>query len=156
MKNIFANVVNKKRKGNTLSELLISIVLVGVVFTIAIGTMVADHHKDQTTVRMKKAYSVLSQAFDSAIVREGAPVHWSIEDGLGEHASYSFFDYLNKHPGQYNFNFECEIPEGVKSISSDVFSGIRKLKSVSIPSTVTSIGKECFRNQKLLKELELR
>ena len=96
MKKLFSNILNKKRRGNTLSELLISLVLVGVVFTIAMGTMVADHHKNQTTVRMKKAYSVLSQAFDSAVAREGSPTNWSLEDGLGEHASYSFFDYYLK------------------------------------------------------------
>jgi len=86
-----ANLLYRKKLGNTLSETLIALVIVGVVFTIAMGTIVADHNKNQTVVRMKKAYSVMSQAFDSAVAREGSYSNWDIEEGLGEHSSYSFF-----------------------------------------------------------------
>ena len=46
------------KRGNTLSEMLIAITIIGIVFVIATGTMVADYHKNQTVVRLKKAYSV--------------------------------------------------------------------------------------------------
>lgn len=92
--------VNKFTKyyklGNTLSETLIALVIVGVVFTIAMGTMVADHNKNQTVVRMKKVYSVMAQAFDSAISREGTYSTWDVDEGIGERSSYSFFEHYLK------------------------------------------------------------
>lgn len=92
MKNLFSKFSSKYKRGNTLSEMLIALVIVGVVFTIAMGTIVADHKKNQTVVRMKKAYTVMSQAFNSAIAREGLYSNWEMEDGLGEHSSYVFFE----------------------------------------------------------------
>lgn len=85
-------ITNRYKKGNTLSETLIALVIIGVLFTVAMGTMVADYNKNQTVVRMKKVYSVMAQAFDSAIAKEGAYDNWEIEDGLSERASNDFFN----------------------------------------------------------------
>ena len=89
---------NKKRKGSTLAELLIALVLVGVVFTIAIGVMVADHHKNQTVIRLKKHYSTLSQALVRASAHNGPYYSWDFPDNLSERGSYYFFErYLKPH-----------------------------------------------------------
>ena len=69
---------------------------------------------------------------------------------------YSFAEYLHKNPRNYNWMFECEIPNGVKSIGSHVFSGMRKLVSITIPSSIKSIEKDCFHSQNQLKELQLK
>lgn len=93
---LFEKTTKRYKKGNTLSETLIALVIIGVLFTIAMGTMVADYNKNQTVVRMKKVYSVMSQAFDSAIAREGSYNNWEVDDGLSEQASYSFFHHYLK------------------------------------------------------------
>ena len=107
-----------KRKGNTLAEMLISLVLIGVVFTIATGTLIADHNRNQTVVRLEKAYSVFEQAVRSSVSREGSVHNWIIDEGLSELNSYLFFErYLkptlvilrdckNSTDGQCNYNFK--------------------------------------------------
>lgn len=109
--------------------MLIALVIVGVVFVIAAGTMVADYNKNQTVVRLKKSYSTFSQAFVSAISREGAVSDWIVEDGLGERNSHSFFEqYLkqslilsrdckNSTSGQCDFVFK-ELDGTEKSLNS--------------------------------------
>lgn len=95
MVKIIEKISRQYKRANTLSETLIALVIVGVVFTIAMGTMIADHNKNQTVVRMKKAYSVMSQAFDSAIAREGSYHNWDFPDGLSDRGSNGFFeDYI--------------------------------------------------------------
>lgn len=84
------------KKGNTLSETLIALVIVGVVFTISMGTIVADYNKNQTVVRLKKMYSVFNQAFDRAIAQDGMPESWDFSEGLSERGSYSFFEHYLK------------------------------------------------------------
>lgn len=92
MVKIFEKISRQYKRANTLSETLIALVIVGVVFTIAMGTIIADHNKNQTVVRMKKAHSVMSQAFNSAIAREGSYTHWNFPDGLSDRGSNGFFE----------------------------------------------------------------
>ena len=89
---------NRFRKGSTLSELLITLVLIGVVFTIAIGVMGGDYNKNQTVVRLKKHYSTLSQALIRAAAHNGPYHAWDFPDNLSERGSYYFFErYLKPH-----------------------------------------------------------
>ncbi len=118
-----------KKRANTLSEMLIALVIVGVVFVIATGTMVADYNKNQTVVRLKKSYSTFSQALVASVAREGSVSDWDVENGIGEHNSYSFFEqYLkpsllisrdckNSTSGQCNFVFK-ELDGTEKSLNS--------------------------------------
>ena len=85
------------KRGNTLSETLIVLVILGVVFTIAMGTIVADHNKNQTVVRMKRIHSIMSQAFYNAIAREGSYTTWEVHPNLSEHGSYAFFERYLKN-----------------------------------------------------------
>ena len=68
---LLKKLLNQNKKGNTLSETLIALVIVGVVFTISMGTIVADYNKNQTVVRLKKMYSVFEQALERATVDNG-------------------------------------------------------------------------------------
>ncbi len=117
------------RKGNTLSETLIALVIVGVVFTISMGTIVADYNKNQTVVRLKKMYSILNQAFDRAKAENGVVDSWNFPDGLSERGSYYFFEnylkpYLilardckNSIDGSCTYNFK-ELDATEKSLNS--------------------------------------
>ena len=81
-----------KYKGNTLSETLIALVLLGVVFTICAGIIVADYHKNQTVVRLKKNYSVFSNAINLAVSKNGPVDSWDINEGISEEGSNRFFE----------------------------------------------------------------
>ncbi len=86
------------KSGNTLSETLIATVVIGIVFTLSFGIFVANYNKDQTVVRLKKVYSVLTQAFMTSISENGDVTVWEFPDKVTEQGSYIFFnDYLKKH-----------------------------------------------------------
>lgn len=92
MLNNNTNTIKGYKWGNTLSETLIALVIVGIVFTISMGTIVADYNKDQTVVRLKKMYSTFSNGFNSSVVRNGFSKDWELEPNLSERGSYSFFE----------------------------------------------------------------
>lgn len=88
---VFRTINKTYKRGTTLSEMLICLVLVGVVFTIAVGTMVADYHRNQTVVRLKKQFSIMSQVFLASFVDNGPYGLWPMDDNLSERGSYVFF-----------------------------------------------------------------
>jgi type II secretory pathway pseudopilin PulG len=89
---------HKRKLGNTLSETLIALVVIGIVFTLSIGTFVADYNKNQTVVRLKKVYGVLSQAFDNSAAKNGYVADWDFPNKVSTEGSYLFFDnYLKKY-----------------------------------------------------------
>ncbi len=87
----------KSKQGNTLSETMIAMMIVGVVFTICVGTMVADYNKKQTVTRLQKMYSVLSQVMERASIENGFPDSWEFPEKLSEIGSYSFFEKYLRH-----------------------------------------------------------
>ncbi|MBQ4122447.1 hypothetical protein IJD44_01805 [bacterium] len=117
------------KRGQTLSEMLITQVIIGVVFTISMGTLVADHHKDQTVVRLKKAYSTFANALNSSRSMNGSPETWDVDGGLSDATSYSVFaQYLKPYiilskdcetstEGQCDYDFK-ELNGTVKSLPS--------------------------------------
>lgn len=89
-------IIRQHKKGNTLSETLIALVIVGVVFTISMGTIVADYNKNQTVIRLQKMYSIFNQAFERSMVQNGLIDSWDFPDGLSERGSYYFFEHYLK------------------------------------------------------------
>ena len=129
MINKFSKNLFSYKHGNTLSETLIVMVILGVIFTVAMGTVVADYKKNETVVRMKRIHSILSQAFYNAISREGSSRNWDVAENLSEKGSYGFFDkYLknslvlsldcqNSTKGECDYNFK-ELDGTEKSLNS--------------------------------------
>ena len=118
---MFGNVktiFNHKKKANTLAETLIAMAVIGIVFTLSIGTFVADYNRNQTVVRLKKMYSTISQAFDNSVARNGLPYTWDFPLTVSAQSSYQFFEsylkpYLvlardckNSTEGPCNFSFK--------------------------------------------------
>ena len=91
MFNLLKTILNKKKYGNTMAETLIAMTIVGIVFTLTVGVMIADYNRNQTVIRLEKMYSTLGQAFDKAMVQNGAPSNWDIPDGISEENSTNFF-----------------------------------------------------------------
>lgn len=66
------------KKGFTLSEVLITLVVIGVVAAISIPLVYSDWQRERTLTQLKKSYSVFANAMDLAILREGAIDTWTI------------------------------------------------------------------------------
>ena len=56
----------KKKKGFTLSEVLVTITIIGIIAAIAIPTLMNKYRTAEVESRLKKAYSTLSQAANNA------------------------------------------------------------------------------------------
>ncbi len=55
------------RKGFTLAEVLITLVIIGVIAAITIPPLMNKTNEQDTVVAVKKAYSILSQAYQRVV-----------------------------------------------------------------------------------------
>ena len=64
-------------KAFTFAEVLITLGIIGVVAAITIPTLIENHREKVTVTRLKKVYSLLSQALLAAINENGTPDLWA-------------------------------------------------------------------------------
>lgn len=70
-------------KAFTLAEVLITLGIIGIVAAITMPTLIENHREKVTVTRLKKVYSILSQAYMSAFSENVSIAEW----GLGERFS---------------------------------------------------------------------
>jgi prepilin-type N-terminal cleavage/methylation domain-containing protein len=70
-----------RKTGFTLAEVLITIGVVGVVAALTIPTLIQKYQERVTVTRVKKAFSILSQAYRAAKEEYGDPSGWYNNDG---------------------------------------------------------------------------
>ena len=86
----------------TLAEVLITLGIIGVVAAMTLPTLIQNYKRKEATTRLKKGYSVLSQAITQSIVANGEIQYWEktgeqfSEDGSSDYVangelSYNFF-----------------------------------------------------------------
>jgi len=68
-----------KHAAFTLAEVLITLAIIGVVAAMTIPTLISDYQEKQTVTKLKKAYSILSQAYMYATLEYGSPDSWGLE-----------------------------------------------------------------------------
>ncbi len=78
----------------TLAEVLITLAIVGVVAALTLPNLIASYQKKQTVTRLKKAYSVVSQAIQMSEVENGMKDTWTLDN---IHAKTFFNIYLKKY-----------------------------------------------------------
>lgn len=94
-----------KNAGFTLAEVLITLGIIGVVAAMTMPVLIAEHREKKTVVQLKKAYSILQQAYLMAINKYGDSSTWSRlntqtgtdDDGnaITDYSSaYTVFQYL--------------------------------------------------------------
>lgn len=66
-------IISKFKKGFTLAEVLITLVIVGVIAALTIPTVINNTQKQECVAGLKKAYSLLSTATNAIIAEEGKP-----------------------------------------------------------------------------------
>ncbi len=64
--------------GFTLAEVLITLGIIGVVSAITIPSLIANYQKKVAAAKLKKAYSVISQAIEHAEIDNGQMSEWSM------------------------------------------------------------------------------
>lgn len=71
--------IMKKHIGFTLAEVLITLGIIGVVAALTLPALVQKYQEKASIARLKKAYSVLSQAYLFAVEKYGTPDQWNLK-----------------------------------------------------------------------------
>ena len=89
--------IMKHKIGFTLSEVLLTLVIIGVIASLTIPSLMQNTRKQEYVTALKKAYSTLSQASYAIASEEGKPSEW-IDSNMFNAADSvykTFKDYLN-------------------------------------------------------------
>lgn len=107
--------MNKNKKAFTLAEVLITLVIVGIIAALTLPTLIIKNQKEETAIKLKKAYSTLANAANLAISAEGPMETWELGANSDPQAAEDFADtylipYLSvaKNCGTQTTG-ECEI-----------------------------------------------
>ena len=73
-----ARVGVKQKVAFTLAEVLITLGIIGVVAALTLPSLIQKQHEKETVAKVKKAYSILSQAYLSANTEFGSFDQWGI------------------------------------------------------------------------------
>ncbi|MDR1327359.1 MAG: type II secretion system GspH family protein [Heliobacteriaceae bacterium] len=82
------------KKGFTLAEVLITLGIIGVVAALTLPSLIANYKEKATVVKVKKAYSVLSKAYQFASNEYGEPANWDLKGYDSAEGSKNLRDIL--------------------------------------------------------------
>ena len=80
---------NINRNAFTLAEVLITLGIIGVVAALTMPSLIGNYKKQQAIQQLKKAYSVLSQAYTRAIADYGDSSEW---DEITPQTAFDYYD----------------------------------------------------------------
>ena len=86
-----------KKKAFTLAEVLITLGIIGVVAALTMPSLIANYQKQQTVVRLKKAYSIINQAMKLSEIDNGDYASWDLPqvNGAGDYVNKYWRPYFN-------------------------------------------------------------
>lgn len=67
-----------KKRAFTLAEVLITLGIIGVVAALTMPSLIAKYKERETVVKLKKMYSVISQAYQQVLNDNGDPTNWGL------------------------------------------------------------------------------
>ncbi len=87
-----------KKTAFTMSDVLITIGIIGIVAAMTLPGVIEGYKKKQTEVHLQKVYSILSQAFEQSQVKNGEYSSWSDGLSLGAKEYFKIYwePYFNK------------------------------------------------------------
>lgn len=85
--------LKKKNSGFTLAEVLITLAIIGVVAALTIPVIIQKYQKQVVVTRLKKAYSIISQALQMSEIDNGSIDTWN----YGQNGHDFFFQYLKPY-----------------------------------------------------------
>lgn len=125
----------------TLSEVLITLGIIGVVAALTIPFLIVKHQKQQTVVQLKKAYAELQTVFFNAENEFGSVKNWDIYNYTGNLA----YIIINYYKNAIMIDRKLRCSDGIKSLSGGCPLGEHSSLGQSF---VTADGKiiYCFMN----------
>ena len=79
----------------TLAEVLITLGIIGVVAALTMPVLIADYQKKETLTKLKKTYSIFSQAVKQAELNEGETEYWDFTLSAKDFYKQYLKNYLN-------------------------------------------------------------
>lgn len=108
----------RKMGAFTLAEVLITLGIIGVVAAMTLPTLIQNQHEKSSVARLKKVYSILSQAYLFAVTENGTPDEW----GFG-----------NRDVGTDDPEEEQDyIASNAKILKDTLFSNVKKLNMCDV------------------------
>ena len=104
-------VKTNRHKGFTLSEVLITLVIIGVVAAITAPILYANYQKEAAKAALKKNFSVLQQVNIMYYIENGEKI-----DAFTDYQSSSFLSYIKKF---FNVQKDCKRFDCVNMLSDD-------------------------------------
>lgn len=101
------------KKAFTLSEILITILIIGTVCAMTIPNLIQNQQEQETVVSLKKAYSTLSNAYTLAVQENGTPDFWGLTVGADPKILSNIFPYLHINKDCTDGSKGC-FPPGVR------------------------------------------
>lgn len=81
--------LSSRKAAFTLTELLITLGIIGIVVAMTMPSLIVNHHKKETVAKLKKAYSALNQAFRMSESFNGPSEFWDNSYTIGAEAYYN-------------------------------------------------------------------
>ncbi|MBP3923904.1 type II secretion system protein, partial [bacterium] len=87
----------RRKTAFTLAEVLITLGIIGIVAAMTLPTLIQKHQERVTVNKVKKFYSVMSQAQLLAIKDHGYLDEWDVPDGMTKESAEKFMSYLKPY-----------------------------------------------------------
>ena len=95
--NIFSRNKNKKSKGFTLAEVLITLGIIGVVAAITMPTLINNYKEKVTVNKVKKFYSMMSQAYLLSVKDNEHADSWNVGNGASSTTATQLASYFKPY-----------------------------------------------------------
>ena len=135
---------NSRKIAFTLAEVLITLGIIGVVAAMTLPSLIANYQEKAIVAQLKRVYSVLSQAYVSAIQENGTPDEWGMGGAYDENSHLILANNLKKH---LKLSQDCTNMDGIQATKTcgviDSNEGNNMLKwigATSYKSVVLSDG----------------
>ena len=89
-----SHLITSQKSAFTLAEVLITLAIIGVVAAMTIPTLISDYQEKVTVTKVKKMYSILSNAYQLHIADHGTPGHIEYSEEGAAAAFNIFAPYL--------------------------------------------------------------
>lgn len=100
---------NRFAKAFTLAEVLITLGIIGLIAAMTMPSLIQNHREKVTVTRLKKVYSVLSQAYMSAISENISIEEWGLGENFSPEGAKAIADKLIPY---LKLNKDCGFEKG--------------------------------------------
>lgn len=129
--------LNAHVRAFTLAEVLITLAIIGIVAALTLPNLIANHQKKVLAVQAKKAYSIMTQAFSTAVYKYGEPENWEASFSNPYNTYFDDFIYPELK------GFRCQDNASLKKRSYDYVSKLSEY-GVRNGGYIASSGRNCF------------